>query len=49
MFFVGEREGEGGAPGIREEEMAEGEHEASVRVRADGAGEEKQICSRHTT
>jgi hypothetical protein len=34
-FLEGEREGEGGGPGSREDEMAEGEQEASVRVRAD--------------
>ena len=38
-FLEGEREGEGGGPGSKEDEMAEGEQEASVRVRADILGE----------
>lgn len=37
-FLEGEREGEGGGPGSKEAEMAEGEQEASVRVRADILG-----------
>lgn len=38
-FLVGEREGEGGGPGSKEGEIAEGEQEARVRVSADTLGE----------
>lgn len=37
-FLVRAREGEDGGPGSKEDEIAEGEQEASVRVRADTLG-----------
>jgi hypothetical protein len=37
-FLEGEREGEDGGPGSKDDEMAEGEQEARVRVRADILG-----------
>lgn len=45
IFFIGDRDGDGGTVGIKAGEIAEGEHDAKVRVNADTFGVESSGMS----